>query len=128
MRARIAHMVSAAGRGPGPNGAVRPHTCHSPDLVGRYADGPRPGVTGVAVLTGRLGAGSGSGGGSDTGTGSGTGSDTGIGTDTGSGAWRSGSNDLTGIKPGTRVDARRSGGSTAQFTVEDVETAHPVGG
>ncbi|MFH8554580.1 sortase family protein [Streptomyces celluloflavus] len=50
-------MVSTAGRGPGPNGAVRPQTYHSTDLVGWYADRPRPGAAGVAVLTGRFGSG-----------------------------------------------------------------------
>ncbi|TJZ55978.1 class F sortase [Streptomyces piniterrae] len=64
----------------------------SPDLVGWYADGPQPGAEGVAVLVGRVGG----------------------------DARRAVFHGLGGVRPGDRVDVRRTDGSTAQFTVEDV--------
>ncbi|MFK4248170.1 sortase domain-containing protein [Streptomyces angustmyceticus] len=86
-----------AARGLDEDGLLTPPPDASPDLVGWYAGGPRPGEAGAALLAGRAGA------------------------DRDPGARRGVVHRLTALTPGERVDIRRSDGSTARFAVEDVQ-------
>ncbi|WP_329150911.1 class F sortase [Streptomyces sp. NBC_01456] len=79
------------------NGLPAPPAPASPDTVSWYAAGPQPGEAGAALLVGRAGG------------------------DRGSGAGPLTVRRLTGLKPGQRVEVRRADGSTARFTVEDVQ-------
>ncbi|WP_336052439.1 sortase domain-containing protein [Streptomyces sp. CA2R101] len=83
-------------RGLDAHGILTPPPDTSPALVGWYADGPRPGEAGAALLAGRGGA------------------------DRDPGARHALVHRLTALRPGERVDIQRSDGSTARFTVEDV--------
>ncbi|MFJ9853603.1 sortase domain-bontaining protein [Streptomyces sp. NPDC101150] len=97
-------------RGRDAQGEVGPPPYTAADLVGWYAGGPAPGAPGAALLVGRLEEG--------------TAAEADAGSDADSAAHtdtrRAVFSGLTGIEPGERVDVRRSDGSTAQFTVEDV--------
>ncbi|MFG2225443.1 sortase domain-bontaining protein [Streptomyces sp. NPDC048644] len=75
------------------DGAVAVPPADAPGSVGWYADGPQPGAAGAAVLAGRSTGGEG----------------------------RAAFAGLTRLRPGARVDVQRSDGSTARFTVEDVQ-------
>ncbi|MFI0227347.1 sortase domain-containing protein [Streptomyces lydicus] len=79
-------------RDPGRDGALAPPT--AADVVGWYADGPQPGEAGAVLLVGRA--------------------------DANAGAAPAVFRSLTGIRPGERVEIRRSDGSTVRFAVEDV--------
>ncbi|MEW1750303.1 class F sortase [Streptomyces angustmyceticus] len=79
------------------HGLPSPPPDTSPDLVGWYAGGPRPGEAGAALLVGRAGA------------------------DRDPGARRDVVHRLTALAPGERVDIQRSDGTTARFAVEDVQ-------
>ncbi|UQA95236.1 sortase domain-containing protein [Streptomyces halobius] len=80
------------GNAPHGNGPVVPSPPGAPDLVGWDAAGPQPGAEGVAVLVGRADG----------------------------GPRRAVFHRLSAVRPGDRVDVRRTDGSTARFTVEDV--------
>ncbi|WP_329176730.1 class F sortase [Streptomyces decoyicus] len=84
-------------RGLDEHGILTPPPDNSPAPVGWYAAGPQPGEAGAALLVGRAG----------------TGRDPRV---QGAVVHR-----LAGIKPGERLDIQRSDGSTARFTVEDVQ-------
>ncbi|MEJ8648255.1 class F sortase [Streptomyces sp. MS1.AVA.3] len=84
-------------RGFDEHGILTPPPDNSPAPVGWYAAGPQPGEAGAALLVGRAG----------------TGRDPRL---QGSVVHR-----LAGIKPGERLDIQRADGSTARFTVEDVQ-------
>ncbi|WP_088797811.1 MULTISPECIES: sortase domain-bontaining protein [unclassified Streptomyces] len=84
-------------RGLDEHGILTPPPDTSPALVGWYADGPRPGEAGAALLAGRGGA------------------------DRDPRARQTLVHRLTALRPGERVDIHRSDGSTARFTVEDVQ-------
>ncbi|MFE1768478.1 class F sortase [Streptomyces angustmyceticus] len=79
------------------DGLLTPPPDTSPDLVGWYAGGPRPGEAGAALLVGRAGA------------------------DRDPGARRGVVHRLIALTPGEQVDIRRSDGSIARFAVEDVQ-------
>ncbi|MEV6566377.1 class F sortase [Streptomyces kronopolitis] len=79
------------------SGLPAPPPPASPDPVSWYAGGPQPGEAGAALLVGRAGG------------------------DRGSGTGPLAARRLTGLAPGQRVDVRRADGSTARFTVEDVQ-------
>lgn len=89
------------------NGEVTVPPATSPALVGWYAGGPQPGAVGAAVMVDESAA-------------AGTGADAAKRTGPDAGKRRGVFQGLSGITPGERVDVRRSDGSTAQFTVEDV--------
>ncbi|WP_129296192.1 sortase domain-containing protein [Streptomyces lydicus] len=78
-------------------GILTPPPDTSPALVGWYADGPQPGEAGAALLVGRGGSGR------------------------DPHARQALVHRLTALGPGDRVDIQRSDGSTARFTVEDVQ-------
>ncbi|MGX1757557.1 sortase domain-containing protein [Streptomyces lydicus] len=78
-------------------GILTPPPDTSPALVGWYADGPQPGEAGAALLAGRGGSGR------------------------DPHARQALVHRLTALGPGDRVDIQRSDGSTARFTVEDVQ-------
>ncbi|MCB5910297.1 sortase domain-containing protein [Streptomyces pinistramenti] len=80
-------------RGLDADGAVIAPPAGAPGRAGWYADGPQPGAAGAAVLAGRSAGGRG----------------------------RAAFAGLTTLRPGAEVDVRRSDGSTARFTVEDVQ-------
>ncbi|QHC20920.1 class F sortase [Streptomyces sp. GS7] len=77
-----------------------------PAPIGWYAAGPRPGEPGAAVLT--------------TGPDSRT-TDPTDPADLPHGTPRAARHRLTGIRPGDRIDIQRSDGTTAQFTVEEIQ-------
>ncbi|MFE3885598.1 sortase domain-bontaining protein [Streptomyces lydicus] len=78
-------------------GILTPPPDTSPALAGWYADGPQPGEAGAALLVGRGGSGR------------------------DPQARQALVHRLTALGPGDRVDIQRSDGSTARFTVEDVQ-------
>ncbi|MFD3423080.1 sortase domain-containing protein [Streptomyces decoyicus] len=86
-------------RGLDEHGILTPPPDNSPSPVGWYAAGPQPGEEGTALLVGRAGTG------------------------TGHDPHAQGAvvHRLAGIKPGEWLDIQRSDGSTARFTVEDVQ-------
>ncbi|MFJ5802617.1 sortase domain-containing protein [Streptomyces decoyicus] len=84
-------------RGLDEHGILTPPPDNSPSPVGWYAAGPQPGEAGAALLVGRAGSVR----------------DPRV---QGTVVHR-----LAGIKPGERLDIQRSDGSTARFTVEDVQ-------
>ncbi|WP_107050299.1 class F sortase, partial [Streptomyces sp. NRRL S-1813] len=84
-------------RGLDEHGILAPPPDNDPAPVGWYAAGPQPGEAGAALLVGRAG----------------TGRDPRV---QGAVVHR-----LAGIKPGEWLDIQRSDGSTARFTVEDVQ-------
>ncbi|MGW2022827.1 sortase domain-containing protein [Streptomyces decoyicus] len=86
-------------RGLDEHGILTPPPDNSPAPVGWYAAGPQPGEEGTALLVGRAGTG------------------------TGHDPHAQGAvvHRLAGIKPGEWLDIQRSDGSTARFTVEDVQ-------
>ncbi|WP_411137200.1 sortase domain-bontaining protein [Streptomyces sp. C10] len=86
-----------AGRGLDGDGMLTPPPYTSPEPVGWYAEGPQPGEVGAALLVARAGA------------------------DRGPGAQRTVFHRLPRLKPGDRVDIQRADGSTARFTVEDIQ-------
>lgn len=79
------------------HGILTPPPDTSPALVGWYAEGPQPGEAGAALLVGRGGG------------------------DRDPRARQALVHRLTALKPGERMDIQRSDGSTARFTVEDVQ-------
>ncbi|MFG2096667.1 sortase domain-bontaining protein [Streptomyces sp. NPDC048612] len=79
------------------DGVLAPPPYTSPAPVGWYAAGPQPGEAGAALLVAGPGA------------------------DRGADARRTAFHRLTRLKPGARLDIRRADGSTARFTVEDVQ-------
>ncbi|MGY5125913.1 sortase domain-containing protein [Streptomyces nigrescens] len=85
------------GRGLDGDGILTPPPYTDPEPVGWYAEGPQPGEAGAALLVARAGAGR------DPGT------------------QRTVFHRLTRLKPGEWVDIQRADGSTARFTVEDVQ-------
>ncbi|MFE1174561.1 sortase domain-bontaining protein [Streptomyces sp. NPDC058773] len=74
----------------------------SPAPVGWYAEGPQPGEAGAALLVARAG-------------------DDRAAADRGPGARRAVFRHLTRLRPGQQVVIQRADGSTARFTVEDVQ-------
>ncbi|GAA2608256.1 sortase domain-bontaining protein [Streptomyces tubercidicus] len=89
------------GRGLNGDGVLTPPPYSSPQPVGWYAGGPQPGEAGAALLVTRA--------------------DVAHGPD----ARRTVFHRLTQLKPGERVDIRRADGSTARFTIEDVQLYDP---
>ncbi|MGW1790964.1 sortase domain-containing protein [Streptomyces tubercidicus] len=89
------------GRGLDGDGVLTPPPYSSPQPVGWYAGGPQPGEAGAALLVTRP--------------------DVAHGPD----ARRTVFHRLTQLKPGERVDIRRADGSTARFTIEDVQLYDP---
>ncbi|WP_435603119.1 sortase domain-containing protein [Streptomyces sp. bgisy130] len=79
------------------DGLLTPPPYTSPQPVGWYAGGPRPGEAGAALLVARADA------------------------LRGPGAPRAGFHRLSQLKPGERMDVQRADGSTASFTIEDVQ-------
>ncbi|MFD5394032.1 sortase domain-bontaining protein [Streptomyces sp. NPDC127097] len=79
------------------DGLLTPPPYTSPQPVGWYAGGPQPGEPGAALLVARADA------------------------LRGPGAQRAGFHRLSRLKPGERVDIQRADGSTARFTIEDVQ-------
>ncbi|MFF8785409.1 sortase domain-bontaining protein [Streptomyces sp. NPDC015125] len=86
-----------AARGLDEHGILTPPPDTSPALVGWYAEGPQPGEAGAALLVGRAAG------------------------DRDPRARQTLVHRLAALKPGERVDIQRSDGSTARFTVEDVQ-------
>ncbi|WP_259670509.1 sortase domain-bontaining protein [Streptomyces sp. ID38640] len=86
-----------AGRGLDGDGMLTPPPYTFPEPVGWYAEGPQPGEAGAALLVARGGA------------------------DRDPGAQRTVFHRLPRLKPGDRVDIQRADGSTARFTVEDIQ-------
>ncbi|MFE7544748.1 class F sortase [Streptomyces platensis] len=93
-------------RGLDGDGLLTPPPYTSPQPVGWYPEGPQPGEAGAALLVARADAGG----------------------PEGSrrhihdpDAQRAGFDRLSHLKPGERVDIRRADGSTARFTIEDVQ-------
>ncbi|KOG48729.1 sortase domain-containing protein, partial [Streptomyces decoyicus] len=84
-------------RGLDEHGILTPPPDNSPSPVGWYAAGPQPGEAGAALLVGRAGS---------------------VRDPRVQGAVV---HRLAGLKPGERLDIQRSDGSTARFTVEDVQ-------
>ncbi|MFG2528056.1 sortase domain-bontaining protein [Streptomyces sp. NPDC048516] len=84
-------------RGLDERGILAPPPDTSPALVGWYAEGPQPGEAGAALLVGRAGG------------------------DREPRGRQALVHRLTALRPGERVDIRRADGSTARFTVEDVQ-------
>ncbi|WP_395371072.1 sortase domain-bontaining protein [Streptomyces tubercidicus] len=89
------------GRGLDGDGVLTAPPYSSPRPVGWYAGGPQPGEAGAALLVARP--------------------DVARGPD----ARRTVFHRLTQLKPGERVDIRRADGSTARFTIEDVQLYDP---
>ncbi|MEW9521025.1 sortase domain-containing protein [Streptomyces tubercidicus] len=89
------------GRGLDGDGVLTAPPYTSPQPVGWYAGGPQPGEAGVALLVTRA--------------------DVARGPD----ARRTVFHRLTQLKPGERVDIQRADGSTARFTIEDVQLYDP---
>ncbi|MFF3545515.1 sortase domain-bontaining protein [Streptomyces platensis] len=94
------------GRGLDVDGLLTAPPYTSPWPVGWYAEGPQPGEAGAALLVARADAGGPEGDGQ------------GI---HGPDAQRAGFHRLSRLKPGERVDIQRADGSTAHFTIEDVQ-------
>ncbi|MFI1499341.1 sortase domain-bontaining protein [Streptomyces platensis] len=94
------------GRGLDVGGLLTAPPYTSPWPVGWYAEGPQPGEAGAALLVARADAGGPEGDGQ------------GI---HGPDAQRAGFHRLSRLKPGERVDIQRADGSTAHFTIEDVQ-------
>ncbi|WP_308407390.1 sortase domain-containing protein, partial [Streptomyces platensis] len=89
------------------DGLLAPPPYTSPQPVGWYPEGPQPGEAGAALLVARADAG-------------GLGGDR-RGLHDPDDAQRAGFHRLSHLKPGERVDIRRADGSTAHFTIEDVQ-------
>ncbi|WP_327226438.1 class F sortase [Streptomyces platensis] len=93
-------------RGLDGDGLLTPPPYTSPQPVGWYAEGPQPGEAGAALLVARADAG-------------GPGGDHRGSHDPD--AQRAGFHRLSHLKPGSWVDIQRADGSTARFTIEDVQ-------
>ncbi|MFI5524828.1 sortase domain-bontaining protein [Streptomyces platensis] len=93
-------------RGLDGDGLLTPPPYTSPQPVGWYPEGPQPGEAGTALLVARADAGGPEGNGRET---------------HGHDAQRAGFHRLSRLKPGERVDIQRADGSTARFTIEDVQ-------
>ncbi|GFE24508.1 sortase domain-containing protein [Streptomyces nigrescens] len=89
--------AAITGRGLDGDGMLTPPPYTSPEPVGWYAEGPQPGEAGAALLVARAGA------------------------EPAPGAQRTVFHRLPRLKPGDRVDIQRADGSTARFTVEDIQ-------
>ncbi|WP_405838622.1 hypothetical protein OG528_13550 [Streptomyces platensis] len=93
-------------RGLDGDGLLAPPPYTSPQPVGWYAEGPQPGEAGAALLVARADAGGPEG------------DRRGIHAPA---AQRAGFHRLSQLKPGQQVDIQRADGSTARFTIEDVQ-------
>ncbi|WP_406476585.1 sortase domain-bontaining protein [Streptomyces platensis] len=94
-------------RGLDGDGLLTPPPDTSPQPVGWYPEGPQPGEAGAALLVARADAGGPEG---DR-----------RGIHAPDDAQRAGFHRLSHLKPGERVDIQRADGSTARFTIEDVQ-------
>ncbi|QIY55685.1 class F sortase [Streptomyces sp. RPA4-5] len=94
-------------RGLDGDGLLTPPPYTSPQPVGWYPEGPQPGEAGAALLVARADAGGPEG---DR-----------PGIHDPDDAQRAGFHRLSHLKPGEQVDIRRADGSTARFTIEDVQ-------